>query len=62
MSVESQSPKTEMLKSNKLVWFGQCKYHLNKFALSEFKLQMFLCVTCIDARNPNTYSWNQKLI
>lgn len=62
MSVESQSPKTKLLKSNKLFWFGQCKYYLNKFALSEFKLQLFLDVTWIGTRNPNTYSWNQNLI
>lgn len=61
-SLESQSPKTKMPKSNKLLRFWQCKYYLNKFALSEFKLQLFLYVTWIGSRNPNTYSWNQWLI
>lgn len=62
MSVQSQTPKTKMLKSNKLFWFRQCKYYLNEFALSQFKLQLFLYVTWIGSRNPNIYSWNQKLI
>lgn len=48
MFLESQWPKTKLLKSSKLFWFGQYKYYLNKFALSEFELQLFFSVTWME--------------